>query len=171
MRGLDRAASLLTRRFGLLGLNGFDFIVDRGAPRLIEVNPRWTASMELYEEQSGLNLFDLHLAALAGRRRQGDAPRAAGATRWLAKGILYATVAVAAPEPALLETLGARDRPRAGERFLPGQPICTLLAEGADREDCLRVLRSRGDAARRLLRPAGRPVAPPRAAAAAARTW
>ena len=171
MRQLDRAASLLTRRFGLLGLNGFDFIVDRGVPRLIEVNPRWTASMELYEEESGLNLFDLHLAALAGGASHGVRTRAAGAPRFLAKGILYATGQVTAPEPSRLEALGARDRPRAGERFLPGQPVCTLLAEGSDRQDCLRVLRSRCDAARRLLRPAGRAVQPSRAAAAPARTW
>ena len=171
MRELERAASLLTRRFGLLGLNGFDFIVDRGVPRLIEVNPRWTASMELYEERSGRNLFDLHLAALAGGTPDGHRPRAAGAPRFLAKGILYATGEVTAPEPSLLEALGARDRPRAGERFLPGQPICTLLAEGTDRGDCLRVLRARRDAARRLLLPAGRALQPPRAAAAPARTW
>ena len=171
MRLLERAASLLTRRFGLLGLNGFDFIVDRGVPRLIEVNPRWTASMELYEEESGLNLFDLHLEALAGGASNGVRTPAADAPRFLAKGILYATEPVAAPEPSRLEALGARDRPRAGERFLPGQPICTLLAEATDREDCLRVLRSRCDAARRLLLPAGRALRPPRAAAAPARTW
>ncbi len=171
MRELERAAALLTRRFGLRGLNGFDFIVDRGVPRLIEVNPRWTASMELYEERSGLNLFDLHLAALAGGASERDEPRTAGAARFLAKGILYATEQVTAPEPSLLEALGARDRPRAGERFLPGQPICTLLAEGSERRDCLRVLRSRCDAARRLLIPAGRALPPPRPAAARARTW
>jgi hypothetical protein len=171
MRDLDRAASLLTRRFGLLGLNGFDFIVDRGVPRIIEVNPRWTASMELYEEQSGLNLFDLHLAALAGGTPGAYRPRAAGAPRFIAKGILYATDPVTAPEPSLLEALGARDRPRAGERFLAGQPVCTLLAEGSDRHDCLRLLRSRCDSARRLLLPAGQAHQPPRAAAAPARTW
>lgn len=189
MNGLARAASLLTRRFGLLGLNGFDFIVDHGVPRIIEVNPRWTASMELYEERSGLDLFDLHLAAVAGAAPEGSGPRdpvdappeldgsqnpATGATRaprFLAKGILYATDPVTAPEPALLEALGARDRPRVGEPFFPGQPICTLLAEGSDREACLRALRSRSAAARRLLVPARRSLPPVRAAAGPARTW
>ncbi|HYV85982.1 MAG TPA: ATP-grasp domain-containing protein [Patescibacteria group bacterium] len=166
MRDVGRAATLLTARFGLRGLNGFDFIAERGVPRIIEVNPRWTASMELYEERLGLNLFDLHLAACDGRMpatgERGD-PDGARLTAsalqekrvpgYLAKGIVYATGPVTAPDPALLEALGARDRPRAGERFLPGQPICTLFASGADRDGCLGALRDRAAAARRLLLP------------------
>jgi len=171
MGDLDRAASLLTRRFGLLGLNGFDFIVDRGVPRIIEVNPRWTSSMELYESRAGGNLFDFHLAAIDGGAPAGVHIGAVGAARFIAKAILYATEPVTAPEPSLLEAIGARDRPRAGEPFLPGQPICTLLAEGADRDACLRSLRSRCDAARRLLLQARRPLPPAGAAAGPARTW
>jgi predicted ATP-grasp superfamily ATP-dependent carboligase len=165
MGDLDRAASLLTRRFGLLGLNGFDFIVDRGVPRIIEVNPRWTASMELYESRSGRNLFDLHLTAIDGGTAPDDRPGAVGPPRFLAKAILYAIEPVTAPDAALLEAIGARDRPRAGERFLPGQPICTLLADGADREACLRSLRGRCGAARRLLLQARRALPPAGAAA------
>ena len=130
----------------------------------LELMNFWTASMELYELRSGRNLFDLHLAAIDGGTAPGDRPGAIDMPRFLAKAILYAIEPVTAPDPALLEAIGARDRPRAGERFLPGQPLCTLLADGADRDACLRSLRSRCDATRLLLQ-ARRPLPPAGAAA------
>jgi predicted ATP-grasp superfamily ATP-dependent carboligase len=75
-RGLAEAvadmASLLTRRFGLRGVNGLDLVVAEGpggalVPYLVEVNPRVTASMELAERAHGVNVFTLHLAGCAGR--------------------------------------------------------------------------------------------------------
>ena len=65
-------ASLLTRRFGLRGVNGFDLVVADGpggalVPHLVEVNPRFTASMELAERLYGANVFALHLEGCAGR--------------------------------------------------------------------------------------------------------
>ncbi len=42
-------ASAVTGEFGLVGVNGIDFIVRDGIPYAIEVNPRWCASMELVE--------------------------------------------------------------------------------------------------------------------------
>ncbi|HEU4403279.1 MAG TPA: ATP-grasp domain-containing protein [Candidatus Polarisedimenticolia bacterium] len=76
---LEEAAGALTRRFGLRGLNGLDFVLSSGLPHLLEVNPRYTASMELLEEMGRVSLFDLHLEALAGRlpertTRTGVAP-------------------------------------------------------------------------------------------------
>ena len=155
------AAQRITERFGLRGLNGLDYVVQDGVPHLIEVNPRWTASMELIEERLGRNLFDLHLRSLQdegeglGLRslpRETDA--VAGTGRFLAKGILYATRACTAPDPAALEALAARDRPRAGESFTPGQPVCTLIVRGDGTDDCRARLRESAAAARALLRPA-----------------
>ena len=144
---LCQAARRITERFGLRGLNGLDYIVHLGVPRLIEVNPRWTASMELIEELDARNLFDLHLLALDGGvsrsapvgRRQA-AP--ASAHRFLAKGILYATAACVAPDPEALEALGARDRPARGEQVAPGQPICTLIVEADTPAACRAALRN-----------------------------
>ncbi|PYT18388.1 MAG: hypothetical protein DMF51_00060, partial [Acidobacteria bacterium] len=65
---LRRAATSITRRFGLRGLNGLDFVLTSGTPHLIEVNPRYTASMELLEEMTGLNVVDLHLDAITDGR-------------------------------------------------------------------------------------------------------
>src|SRR5260370_5885495 len=58
-RLLERATLLaesVTRAFGLMGVNGVDFVARRGFPYAIEVNPRYTAAMELVERAYGLSL-------------------------------------------------------------------------------------------------------------------
>lgn len=47
--GAAALAAAATEMFGLVGVNGIDFIARRGIPYAIEVNPRYTASMELVE--------------------------------------------------------------------------------------------------------------------------
>lgn len=152
---LDGAIAAITRRFRLRGLNGLDFILSDGLPHVIEVNPRYTASMELLEELSGLNFFDLHLAAVL----KGDLPAGPPdlpTARFMAKGILYAErrTRCAAPEP--LARLGCRDLPVAGESIEAGHPICTLIAAGRSRAGCRRLLVERATRVRRLLRAGGR---------------
>ena len=44
-----RLARAVSEDFGLVGVNGIDFIARHGVPWAIEVNPRWSASMELVE--------------------------------------------------------------------------------------------------------------------------
>ncbi len=162
---LRRAASSLTRRFGLRGLNGLDFVLSCGAPHLIEVNPRYTASMELLEELSGLNVVDLHFDAIAdGRLPAGPLEPPGGAhdrsgtgARFLAKGVLYADRRVQSVDPEVLARSGCRDLPAAGEIIETGHPICTLMAEGPSPSECRRVLAGRAAQIRRLLRPRGEP--------------
>ena len=97
---IDDMVSRLTRRFGLVGVNGLDVVIGRdpeGAarPYLVEVNPRFSGSMELAERAFGVNVFSLHIEGLAGRlprdvhrgrharglRGQGDRLRAARTRR------------------------------------------------------------------------------------------
>src|SRR5256885_1802707 len=62
-RLLERATLLaqsITRAFGLVGVNGADFIARGGVPYAIEVNPRFTAAMELVERAYGISLFEVH---------------------------------------------------------------------------------------------------------------
>ncbi len=164
-RALDRIRSIagaLAGEFGLAGLNGIDFVLDGGEPRLIEVNPRYTASMEVLEDLSGRNLFDLHLdAVLSGRLPEGPLAPRRGAPPYVAKGILYARREVRACDPGILRSLGCRDRPLAAERIARGQPICTLIVAGRSPAACRRELASRASLVRRALSsraPAGRPL-------------
>jgi len=158
---LIEAGNALTRRFGLRGLFGIDFILAGGVPYLIEVNPRYTASMELFEGSTDANLLDIHLEALA-RGRLPSAPLPL--RRFLAKGILYATRSLAWSSPVIDAALDIRDRPVEGETFDRGQPICTLVVRGGSPEESRRCLAEAAHRVRRALRveKRGTPRAPRR---------
>ena len=76
-RSFPRQAELLAARrrwrrpsteaFGLGASTGLDFIARDGVPLPIEVNPRYSASMELVERATGSSLFAIHADACEGR--------------------------------------------------------------------------------------------------------
>ena len=146
-------AARLTRRFGLRGVNGFDLVVADdadGCPRpfLVEVNPRYTASMELVERAYGLNVFSVHLEALAGTLPDFSlAQHTAGP--YLGKGIVFARQALTVPETMGGVECGRRDIPFPGDRIKAGHPVCTVFAEGDGRNSCLNKLLASAEAVRR----------------------
>src|SRR5262249_42439256 len=56
-------AGAAAQAFGLVGVNGIDFVAREGIPFPLEVNPRWCASMELVERAYGLSVFGAHTSA------------------------------------------------------------------------------------------------------------
>lgn len=132
-------ANLLTRQFGLVGVNGMDFILSGRDVCLTEVNPRFSASMEIIERAYGLPVFDLHVQAVT----RGDLPDFnLLSTGWPegqfhAKAILYAEKTCQAPDTRNWMNRGVRDVPAPGEQFIRGNPVCTVLASGPTRETCL----------------------------------
>ncbi len=72
----------LTREFRLRGLFGVDCQVRDGAVWAIEVNPRYTASVEVIEYATGLNALALHEAACVERVLPAESStRASGPSR------------------------------------------------------------------------------------------
>jgi hypothetical protein len=143
---LEHMVSCVTRRFGLVGVNGLDVVIGRdpegvARPYLIEVNPRFSGSMELAERAFGVSVFSLHLEGLAGRL-----PRASIAGRasdgCVGKGIVYARRPVVVPDTEEWLVRGVRDVPSPGQRIAAGHPVCTVLARGRDRQACLEGLYS-----------------------------
>ncbi|HYU08523.1 MAG TPA: ATP-grasp domain-containing protein, partial [Gemmatimonadales bacterium] len=134
-------AEAITRAFGLVGVNGIDFIARRGTPYPIEVNPRYTAAMELVERAYGLSIFDIHARACAGHLPAFDLAAARHAPlsppRAIGKAILYARgdVVLGDTRP-WLEDDSVRDVSAPGERCRRGQPICTIFAAGRDAVEC-----------------------------------
>ena len=139
-------AQAVTEQFGLIGLNGIDFIARHGVPYPIEVNPRYSASMELVERVTGLSLFQLHRAAC-----QGELPAELPAPRIAAgKAIVFARRDVIVGNALRWTVAGdVADVPHPGERILAGHPICTVFAGGADPAVCLERLKA---AAERIYR-------------------
>ncbi|HXT57748.1 MAG TPA: ATP-grasp domain-containing protein [Pirellulales bacterium] len=150
-RQFERIGDVLAREFMLTGLFGVDCIVAEETIWPVEVNPRYTASIEVLERASGLAAIAWHVAAC----RQGVLPQAASmaaAGRWFGKAILYAARDLLVSPEVADEMLGCPqasgwpavgDLPAAGARFAANQPVLTAFADGADRESLLESLSQR----------------------------
>jgi predicted ATP-grasp superfamily ATP-dependent carboligase len=138
-------AASVTEQFGLVGLNGIDFIVKDEVPHAIEVNPRWCSSMELVERHYGLSMFGLHAAACADAALPAFDLQSARLDRSVAgKAIVFAsTDTVADDTRSWLGDDTVRDIPQPGERLSAGQPVCTVFADGEDYGQCLARLEQR----------------------------
>jgi predicted ATP-grasp superfamily ATP-dependent carboligase len=154
-------AAAVTAEFGLVGVNCVDFVARAGVPVAVEVNPRWSSSMELVERAYGVSVFGAHADCcrdgvlpafdLAAARRSAPA---------LAKAIVYARHDVEVGDTSRwLADRDLRDVPNPGERISAGRPICTVLAEGRDAADCYRRLVERAGRVYAALRGERREVA------------
>ena len=135
----------VTAEFGLVGLNGIDFIVRDGIPYALEINPRWSASMELVERAYGVSMFNLHAAACVnGLLPAFDLKQARRRRPTIGKAIVFARGALTAGAThRFLDDEMVKDIPRPGDRFAAGQPICTVFEEDTDVERCRAGLRRR----------------------------
>lgn len=146
---LQTAARNLVAATGLCGLWGIDLIVSGRNDRwwLLEINPRPGMSFELHGDPGAL--FAAHLHATDpqhNRLATGGRPAAGGLSRGHA--LVFAAEAL---------TVGNRhwpdwtaDRPAPGTRLAPGEPLCTVYADGADPAQVRARLRRRRQLASRL---------------------
>jgi predicted ATP-grasp superfamily ATP-dependent carboligase len=146
-----------TRASGLLGVDG---ILREGAFWPIEVNPRYTASVEVIEQGTGLRALDWHCRACEGVLPAEPVPPPQGLL--IAKAILYGRQHGTFPRegpwrptldspPPVEELPDFADVPHAGDRLAPGRPVLTLFARGATVAECLEVLRHRAAETERWL--------------------
>jgi len=152
---IRRIGSRLAAEAGLVGLFGIDLIMDSaGIPWLTEVNPRYTASVEVFERAWNMSLFRWHAQAceksdsvhdlLAQIRDELSARPAAFSGPVVGKAVLFAgrDITVGRLPPSLdeirskasLRTLA--DRPSGGMLIRCGQPICTVLVDAVDETQC-----------------------------------
>jgi predicted ATP-grasp superfamily ATP-dependent carboligase len=138
-------AQAIAEEFGLVGVNGVDFIARGCVPYAIEVNPRWSASMELVERAYGLSIFGLHAAACEkGELPPFDLASARLARTAFGKAIVFARDdSVAGDTRSWLTDPTVRDVPHPGERLVRGQPICTVFATDDDAARCEAMLGAR----------------------------
>lgn len=140
------------------GLFGADFILSDDVPWLTEVNPRYTASAELFEFLRQTSLVSWHVEAchrFEHEKQTTDEVLHANGTLAndmktsaeisAGKVILYAKENLVAPDlvhliPASLSSdklPDFADLPIAGSRIGAGEPICTLMGSGPNPEVCL----------------------------------
>jgi len=138
---VDRAGALaraVAEEFGVVGVNGIDFVARDGVPYAIEVNPRWCASMELVERAYGLSVFGAHAAACAnGVLPEFDLLRARRGAAAVGKAVVFARRDVAVGDTReWLADASVRDVPHPGERIPAGRAVCTVFAAGREAASC-----------------------------------
>jgi len=137
---LERAidlATLFSREFELVGLNGIDFIARKGIPYPTEINPRFSASMELLEGIQHTSMFEVHANACRGRL-----PRSMPALNEVrGKAVVFARRPVRIAESRFWHSSPEMaDLPHSGERIDRGRPVCTVFAAGATPHLCRALL-------------------------------
>jgi len=140
---LARLGNLLAAEFALVGLFGVDFILADGEPWPIEINPRYTASVEALELAARRAFLTDHLRACV----RGELPSLSpsrSSSPVVGKRVLYASAPIRFPGvpfprflPDVFQAPPIADIPHPGSMIQPGEPIMTVLAQGRDPGDCL----------------------------------
>jgi uncharacterized protein len=136
---------VLASAFGLVGLFGIDLILRAGQPWPVEINPRYTASVEVLELALGRALLADHGQVFGGAATPKQ-PRIPDTARRgvVGKAILFAEHRCTVDIPARYSFQRRHwfaiprlaDVPHPGERFRPGEPVLTVFARAASIEDC-----------------------------------
>lgn len=144
---LDRAIGRLVSTLGLRGLNGIDFIFNDDGPHVIELNPRPTASISLFRDALAGGLLRAHLAASSGllpvlRDSTVGPPPFRGFE------VVFARRAVLM-DATLADWIAGcgwcADQPAAGAALARHDPVCTIVAEAASRDEVEGLLAQRRD--------------------------
>ena len=125
----------LVTAFSLTGLNSLDFIWDGRQIWLLEINPRPSASMQLYDTDYPLGLLWEHLRSNLSRLPEAAAPPRG----WQ---ILYAPKKLRIPT-ALQWPQWTADRPCGGSLIYTHEPICSIIACGNSQDEVFERLHSR----------------------------
>jgi predicted ATP-grasp superfamily ATP-dependent carboligase len=126
---LYRLSKFVTQEYGLTGVNGIDFILSGDRVHLTEINPRYSASMELIEQAYKLPVFHLHMrAVLHGELPAFNLEAKLKSSEFFGKAILFAERDSITPDTEDRHAKGIRDVPTTGEMVRKSSPICTILA-------------------------------------------
>jgi predicted ATP-grasp superfamily ATP-dependent carboligase len=148
---LARLGRVLTLTCGLRGLFGVDGVLRDDRFWAVEVNPRYTASVEVHEYATGIKMLDWHAWVFT----RGALPRPAAPPappRFdVGKAVLFArtdlvfptdgpwSAELRSPTPPH-EPPSFADIPAAGERIAAGRPVLTFFTRAASASACLDAL-------------------------------
>ena len=144
----------LASAFGLRGIFGVDLILRGGAAWPVEVNPRYTASVEVLEMALGVSILREHARAFDSSIAVEAAPPTGQGVETVGKLIVFAPRDCRFPRGLTkINRTSPRlaDLPEPWTFFEAGEPVLTLIERGGSLDDCWRELgRRRGSWTRRL---------------------
>jgi predicted ATP-grasp superfamily ATP-dependent carboligase len=145
---LEFMGRVLASEFALVGLFGVDYILSEGEPSPVEVNPRYTASVEVLELALRRSLLAEHLRACDGELLAAKRSRASSAARpsssVVGKAIIYASRSLVTPDIPIDDAWRddvfaiptAADVPWPETLIEAGQPVMTVFCTGTDTSRC-----------------------------------
>lgn len=137
----------------LVGLWGMDFVLaDR--PVLLEINPRWTATMPLYERRMERSLMASHVDACRDQCLSGDLTEWSGTSglrivyasctfEFSVEHLSYLSAKWNLSRDSILGKPTLADIPNVGTRIEKGHPICSIYADGANENEVEKLLEER----------------------------
>jgi len=147
---LEKVGKLVHRHCCLRGLFGVDFILANRIPWPVEINPRYTASVEILEYALGIRALSLHRSAFDEEGSISHNPVSGQGI--FGKAILFAKSALEFPEEGpwtyslthakvVEEMPDFADIPNAGHIIESGRPILTFFCQSESVKGCLEKLK------------------------------
>lgn len=155
---LERLAASVGASQGLIGVWGIDFILNGNDVYPVDLNPRYTASVELYEYGRDVSLLARHCEVF-GETSGGNHVHGSQSNRDLVigKAVYYAPHAIVFPasgpwDDSISHCTEIWNRPEFADIPDPGtvtetgHPVLSILTDGRTEDDCLERLKSRAAA-------------------------
>jgi len=143
---IKKMGSRIANQCSVSGLFGIDFILNREGIWALDINPRFTASMELFLRAQLTNPIELHIESFgfrgpADRRGNYPYPIAESPRKVFGKIVLFNRLTSPlliseSVSSGLLNDAYIFDVPQADTEILPGHPIVSVFAEGVTTPDC-----------------------------------
>lgn len=151
---LADAARKLTNKFGLLGINSLDALIEAesGQPLVLEINPRLSATIDLYSAEPQ-NLFERHVMACSSHHDFSQNKVYAFDLQCKAHAVVYAIEELELSNSVLWPDW-VTDRPLFTQRtmkILATEPVCTVVAFADSAEAAKKIAQSRVEIVKSLL--------------------
>jgi len=143
-------AEKIALHFGLQGSNGIDLVIsEESTPYVVEVNPRFQGSLECVERVLGINLVESHINACL----HNSLPTVKEKTStFCTRLILYSPKRVITPD--LTASREVRDVPLPESIIEKGEPLCSIITEGENRDFSFQKARKLAESIYNVLRSA-----------------
>ncbi len=135
IKELQTIGEIISSNYRPRGLLGMDYILNESRVYPLEINPRYTASMEVLELALGQNFITKHMQAFGFKTNCENPARTE--TSVIGKAIYYAPHDILIPEEAPWVSIEANPRlfspfadiPRANSAIDKGSPVVTIFAK------------------------------------------
>ncbi len=135
---IRRFAQKLAPEAGMRGWWGADFIINGDTVHLLEVNPRFTASLELLALAHEIDIVGVQAGMVDGTYHL-EIGKAGG---YFGRMVVYAAHDCVFAGPEKWFDAGARDIPHHGAAIKNGEPVLSLYATGGTQGECMEKLRA-----------------------------